>query len=565
MRREDQQFDKKSIRKVSGNTADWRELAGDCVAMATAVGGTIVVGVEDDADAPPAGQQIPNALLETVRRRIGELTVNVAVELAVETHSNGGEFIALQVARSANVPSTTDGRYFMRDGDRSRPVSGDEVLRLATDRSGYTWEVQTTLQVRREDADVEKVAMFSREIRASDRVKAAVKEKSDPELLDHYLLANGPWLTNLGILCVGRRQDRAGLGAAPVVQFLKFDEREARINKLVWDDYALSPMELIDAIWAEVPDFRESYELPEGMFRRSVPMFDEKVVRELLVNALVHRPYTQRGDIFINVHPDRLEMVNPGRLPAGVTPSNILHTTVRRNEHLARLFHDLKRMEREGSGYDMLYQVLLGQGRSAPEVREGPDRVEVIVRRRILKPEVIELMSKADQKFQLTQRERICLGLLAQHEHLTARQLVENLMLPNADSVRSWLGRLEDFGLVSHSGRTQAVRYFVLPDVLQGGDVGVPTTLGRIEPHRLRALITEDLDRYPGASSGEMSKRIGPEIPYKRVKRALDQLVEALGEIAGEGATSARVYWRYRLAKLVDDGSNLEIWSISRH
>ncbi len=90
--------------------------------------------------------------------------------------------------------------------------------------------------------------------------------------------------------------------------------------------------------------------------------------RLLLVNALVHRPYTQRGDIFLNLHPDRLEMVNPGPLPLGVTPQNVLHTTVRRNEHLARLFHDLKLMEREGSGFDKIFEVLLSQGRPTPEL-----------------------------------------------------------------------------------------------------------------------------------------------------------------------------------------------------
>ena len=74
-----------------------------------------------------------------------------------------------------------------------------------------------------------------------------------------------------------------------------------------------------------VPDFRETYELPEGLYRRSVPAFDDKVLRELLVNALVHRPYTQRGDIVLNLHPDRLEVVNAGRLPLGVTPQTILH------------------------------------------------------------------------------------------------------------------------------------------------------------------------------------------------------------------------------------------------
>jgi ATP-dependent DNA helicase RecG len=62
------------------------------------------------------------------------------------------------------------------------------------------------------------------------------------------------------------------------------------VNKLVWDDYELSAIELVDAVWQGVPDFRESYEIPEGLFRSSVPAYDEIVVRELLVNALVHGP-----------------------------------------------------------------------------------------------------------------------------------------------------------------------------------------------------------------------------------------------------------------------------------
>jgi ATP-dependent DNA helicase RecG len=183
------------------------------------------------------------------------------------------------------------------------------------------------------------------------------------------------------------------------------------VNKLAWDDHTLSPIELIEAIWQQVPDFKEHYELPEGLYRQNIPAFDEVVIRELLVNAFVHRPYTQRGDIFLNLFPDRLEVVNPGFLPIGVTPTNILHTTVRRNEHLARIFHDLKLMEREGSSFDKIFEVPLSQGRPAPEVKEIHDRVVVTVRRRISKPEVIDFIASADQTYHLTQRERIALGL----------------------------------------------------------------------------------------------------------------------------------------------------------
>lgn len=109
------------------------------------------------------------------------------------------------------------------------------------------------------------------------------------------------------------------------------------MNKIVWDDFSHNPFELIEAVLGEVPDWREYYELPEGSTRKTVPHYDGVVIRELLGNALAHRPYTQRGDIFLNLYPDWLEVHNPGLLPLGVTPRNILHTSVKRNEHLARL------------------------------------------------------------------------------------------------------------------------------------------------------------------------------------------------------------------------------------
>lgn len=158
----------------------------------------------------------------------------------------------------------------------------------------------------------DKLQRFVDVIRASDRVKDSVKEKSADELLTHYGMAQGRTLTRVGVLLAGETADRRALGAAPLVQAIKYDAQEQKINKWVWDDCALSPVELVDAVWLEVPDFRESYEVAEGLYRRQVPAYDEKVVRELLVNALVHRPYTQLGDIYLNLHPDPLELVRSG-------------------------------------------------------------------------------------------------------------------------------------------------------------------------------------------------------------------------------------------------------------
>jgi ATP-dependent DNA helicase RecG len=315
-----------------------------------------------------------------------------------------------------------------------------------------------------------------------------------------------------------------------------------KVNKIVWDDHTLNPMELIEAVWLSVPDFRERYELPDGLYRQNVPAFDEVVVRELLVNALVHRPYTQRGDIFLNLWPDRLEVVNPGPLPLGVTPQNVLHTTVRRNEHLARLFHDLKLMEREGSGFDRIFEVLLSQGRAAPELIETHDRVQVTVRRTILKPEVIDFIAKADQTYQLTQRERMALGLLAQHDAMTARELAAALELTSTEALQPWIKRLVGWGLIHSAGRTQATRYFVDADLLRNLDFAGKTTLIRIEPHRLAALILEDLKRYPESAISDIRQRIGAETHPRQVKRALDDLVDK-GDVRFEGNRRWRRYW----------------------
>ena len=541
---EDERTDRKSLRKITGKTADWNEIAKDCVCFANGQGGRLLIGIEDGEALPRPGQTIKPELLDTLRKRIGELTVNVQALPQIITADNSGQFIELTIPRSLSVASTCDGRYFLRVSDTCKPVVGDDVLRLANERPGFSWETMTQLGIPRTAVDAAKLDAFVTGIRASSRVKASVKEKTPDELLTHYGLADGVTLTNLGVLLLGGALDRSRLGTAPIVQFLKYDERGQKVNKLPWDDYTLSPVELVSAIWQEVPDFRESYEIAEGLYRRNVPAFDEKVVRELLVNALVHRPYTQRGDIFLNLHPDRLEVVNPGRLPLGVTPQTILHASRRRNDALARVFHDLGLMEREGSGFDMMYERQLAYGRPAPTLTEGQDSVHVTVRRHILKPPVIRLIETVDKQFQLTQRERITLGLLALSEGMTARELAKSLELPETGNLDAWLGRLPDWGIVQTSGRTQGTRYFVTPTLLHDADLTQLTTLTRIEPHRLSELVREDLRRYPDSKMGDIHKRIGKEIKRSQLKKVMAELVHT-GTVVMQGERNGA---RYRLA-----------------
>ena len=563
MNNEGQCYDRKSILYALGKRADHVGLAADCVGLANAQGGVIHLGIEDKTDVPPAEQRMPTDATDLLRKRIAQLTVNVGLECRLETAVNGGQFIELRVFPTMHgVSSTTGGVYYLRVADETQRLMPEELGRLWVDRASMAWELQTGLRVPAVQTDPEKLASFCRAIRASDRVSTFVKEKTDSGLLDYYQMTKDGLLTNLGILWVGRTADRAALQYAPTIQCIRYDERGQKTRKWSWDDYSRTPKDLIEGVWNEVPDWKDSYELPDGLFRKTVPHYEEVVVRELLANALVHRPYTTGGDIFLNLHPDRLEVHNPGLLPVGVTPRNILNMSSPRNQHLARVFFDLKLMEREGSGFDRMYREQLASGRSVPEVREGDDRVMVVVKKRILNPEIIDLMEKVDQTHAPNQKELITLGLLAQHEALRAVELAAALNLTQVDEIEEWLGRLRPWGLVSSRGRTKATEYYVSWDILRKAEYKGRTTLKGIESPRLRELILQDLSLHREASRSEIHLRIGEEIPLTKVRRALQGLLQD-GFIGKIGEKRGRRYLLSNVAANGAEASNKER-SISR-
>lgn len=520
-------LDKKSLKFVTGKTADWGEIAKDCVSFANSRGGSVLIGIEDEENEPHANQKINRDLPQKIIKRVSELTINVGTTAEIITSTNGGEYINLKVLPSiSTIASTTDGKYYYRVSDHCIPLPPDELMRLLTDKPSYIWETKVVRSVPKSEIDEAKLQSFIINIQDSDRVSRFVKSKDRNELLEYYLMAEGQYLTNLGVLWIGKRNDRAKLLYAPVIQFLKYDEQGQRVNKMVWDDFWLNPQELIEAIWTQIPDWKEGIEVSDGMFRKFIPNYEEEVVRELLVNALVHRPYNTRGDIFINLYPNRLEIHNPGLFPLGITTENILHKTIRRNEHLAKVFYDLKLMEREGSGYDKMYEILLGNGKELPIPNEGDDSISVTVKKRITKNEIVSFIYRVNSEYQLRQKELICLGLIAQHTSLSAIEFSSLLNLPGQNAIRDWMGRLIDLEIIKSKGKTKGTVYFVNPELLRKTKFKGKTNLKKIEDHRLRELIYQDLNTYPKSAISDIHNRIGKEISKRRIKFQLDQMKE---------------------------------------
>lgn len=104
-------------------------------------GRLIDLGIEDDADNPDAAQRIPEDLPTKLINKIAGLTVNVSATTEIITDDNGGEFLRLFVQRNAHsLASTSDGRYYIRIGDSTKPVTGDDFFRLAGEKDSTKWE-----------------------------------------------------------------------------------------------------------------------------------------------------------------------------------------------------------------------------------------------------------------------------------------------------------------------------------------------------------------------------------------------------------------------------------------
>jgi len=80
--------------------------------------------------------------------------------------------------------------------------------------------------------------------------------------------------------------------------------------------------------------------------------YPEEVIREAVVNALVHRDYSIAGtDIMLAIYADRLEIQSPGRLPNTVTPEGMKSgMRYARNQTLVNVMRDYRYVDARGMG-----------------------------------------------------------------------------------------------------------------------------------------------------------------------------------------------------------------------
>ena len=90
-----------------------------------------------------------------------------------------------------------------------------------------------------------------------------------------------------------------------------------------------------------------------------------KAVREAIINALIHRNYSEPADTRVAIFDDRIEIISPGSFPKGVTPEKPKHVPV--NPVLCQLMYDIGFIEKYGSGIYMINELCEEWGILKPE------------------------------------------------------------------------------------------------------------------------------------------------------------------------------------------------------
>lgn len=538
---ENQKLDFKSIRKIETDKGI-KDLAISCVSFANAEGGDLYIGFEDKTKAPLPNQRISEETLNEAVKKLKSNCYNVALQSsAVLKDENGDEYFVISVAPSLkSFASTSDGRYYIRVADQCVPMRSEDFQRVAYEKQSYLWElVNTDFKV--SDVPTEKISSLCGDLRASDRVSFHIKQMSDEEILTNYNLVENGRLTNLGALWLGNAQQRSRILYPITVQYIVYDNLENKVRKLDWHDNSLNPKDLLLEIEKQAIELTYSFEVPNGLFRKQIRHYQPKVIRELLLNAFAHKSFTIFGDIIIGVYPDRLEISSPGSLPLGVTKDNILHQKIRRNPHMIRIMHDLGLMEGEGSGYDLIYELNAIDVKRPPLLVSDYNNVNVIQYSEILNKELLPLFDYINQNYpMLKQKNLIALGIISQHEKINATDLVKQLQLSENVRLRPYVEMLTELGIVITRGVKKGTQYLINPKLMQAAKVNLPTTLKTIEPHRLKALIEEDLKKYPDSSLSEIASRL-PDID----RADLQKQIYAMSRREELKTTGARTNRRY--------------------
>lgn len=345
------------------------------VAFANTAGGRLMIGVEDESrevlgvEYPlDEEERICNLIADSIKPRLVPNVELITIEdkslLRVEVYPSGSRPHWLK------KEGPEEGVY-VRLGSTNRKADRELIAELKRGAEGKSFDEQSLPDSTVDDLD------FDAATTCFERHRKLVKK--DLESLRLVARYQGHLVPTVGgMLLFGK--DREMVFPDAWIQCGRFIGKD---KAYIFDHIDIH--EHLPIAVERVMEFLKKHAMRGADFselrRKDVWSIPLTILREAVVNAVVHADYSQRGaPIRIAFFDNRIEIENPGILLPGMTVEDMLQGVSKiRNHVIARVFRELDLIEQWGSGVRRMFKEAEVLGLPQPEIIEVGMRVRFIV------------------------------------------------------------------------------------------------------------------------------------------------------------------------------------------
>ena len=185
----------------------------------------------------------------------------------------------------------------------------------------------------------------------------------------------------------------------------------------------------------------------EKLERSEIPEYPYPVIREALVNALVHRDYFSRDSTQINIFDDRIEFINPGTLPSGLSLQILGTLSVQKNPLIYRLMRDLGIVEGLATGIPRMRAQMKAAGLPEPRFIELGNFFRVTL-----------FNKNFSENSNLNEWQKRALAYLEKNPSINSKTYAKQLGISLPSAISS-LNELAAKGLIKRIGKTRGAYY----------------------------------------------------------------------------------------------------------
>ena len=335
-------------------------LAREIVAFSNSYGGTLLLGVDDDRSVVGVDDD----------RNYEEWVANIArnnvvppVHVSCEEIILGGKRIVLiEVPKGRDRPyQDSSGRFYLRIGSTNRIASLNELMRLFQQSGFYHYDA-TEVEGAKESS-LNQTAL-DRYFNSYDVSYMELDQEEKSTLLKNTdIISENRFVTIAGLLVFGTNPQRFLLNAS--ISFAHYLGQEVSEDLVDRKNIEGTLPDQVDAALRVIKNNILTPSSIVGLKREDQFTYPDKVFRELIVNACVHRNYSIFGSrIRIFMFDDRLEFISPGRLPNTVTPDKLKSgVSYAVNPVIVKFMENLKYIDKLGRGLPMVYREAMKRGR----------------------------------------------------------------------------------------------------------------------------------------------------------------------------------------------------------